>query len=92
MAAPVTAGVAAFLLVYYPTLTPAEIKTIIEQSTDKTVATKKVNRPGGKNRMTKKRTAKKGPKKKKVKFETLSKTGGIVDLYAAVQLAESMKK
>ncbi|MDQ3112340.1 MAG: S8 family serine peptidase [Bacteroidota bacterium] len=92
MASPVTAGVAAFLLVYYPTLTPAQVKTIIEQSTDKSVAKSKVNRPGGKPRMTKKRTAKKGPKPKKVKFETLSTTGGIVDLYAAMQLAETMKK
>lgn len=92
MASPVTAGVAAFLLVYYPTLTPAEVKSIIEQSTDKSMAGSKVARPGGKKRMTKKRTMKKGPKEKKVKFETLSKTGGMVDLYAAFQLAETMKK
>ncbi|CAN5744776.1 hypothetical protein BH11BAC7_BH11BAC7_18350 [soil metagenome] len=92
MASPVTAGVAALLLVYFPTLTAAEVKSIIEQSTDKSVTNAKVNRPGGKNRITKKRTAKKGPKDKKVKFETLSKTGGIVDVYAAFQLAESMKR
>ncbi|GAC1426225.1 MAG: S8 family peptidase [Flavisolibacter sp.] len=32
MASPVTAGVAAFLLEYYPSLTPQQIKTIIEKS------------------------------------------------------------
>ena len=92
MASPVTAGVAAVLMVYYPTLTPAEIKSIIEQSSDKSMAKKKVYVPGGKPRMTKKRTAKKGLKRKKVKFSSLSKTGGMVDLYAAFQLAETMKK
>ncbi len=92
MASPVTAGVAALLLAYHPTLTPAEIKSIIEQTTDKSMATEKVNRPGGKKRLTKKATMKKGNKAKKVKFATLSKTGGMVDLYAAFQLADTMKK
>lgn len=32
MASPVTAGVAALLLEYYPTLTPQQIKTILEKS------------------------------------------------------------
>src|SRR6476661_132271 len=32
MASPVTAGVAAFLLEYYPTLTPQQLKTVIEKS------------------------------------------------------------
>jgi subtilisin family serine protease len=92
MASPVTAGVAAFLLVYYPALTPAEVKQVIEQSTDKSMANKKVYEPGGKPRKSEKKTAKKGLKRKKVKFSSLSKTGGIVDLYAAMQLAETMKK
>lgn len=35
MASPVTAGVAAFLLEYYPTLTPQQIKTILEKSSVK---------------------------------------------------------
>lgn len=92
MASPVTAGVAALLLVYYPDLKPHEVKLIIEQSSDKSMANSKVNRPGGKKRLTKKRTMKKGMKPKPVKFITLSKTGGMVDAYAAFQLAESMKK
>ncbi len=91
MASPVTAGVAALLLAYHPTLTPAEIKSIIEQTTDKSMMKKKVNRPGGKPRKFFKK--KKGPfKDKKVKFATLSKTGGMVDLYAAFQMADTMKK
>src|SRR5205085_1373032 len=32
MASPVTAGVAAFLLEYYPTLTPKQIKYVLEKS------------------------------------------------------------
>ncbi len=89
MASPVTAGVAAVLMIYFPTLSPAEIKSIIETSSDKSMATKKVNRPGGKERIIRK---KKGLKAKKVKFNTLSTSGGMVDLYAAFQLAETMSK
>ncbi|CAN5210594.1 S8 family peptidase [soil metagenome] len=92
MASPVTAGVAAVLRIYFPTLTAAEIKSIIEQSTDKSMANKKINRPGGKPRLSPKKQAKKGNRAKKVKFKTLSKTGGMVDLYAAFQLAETMTK
>jgi subtilisin family serine protease len=77
MASPVTAGVAAMLKCYFPDLTPAQIKEIIEKSTDKSMAKKKVIKPG--------------EKKKKVKFRTLSKTGGTVDLYAAFKMAEAMQ-
>jgi len=65
------------LKMYFPSLTPAQIKSIIEQSSDKSLAKKKVILPG--------------TKKKKVKFGTLSTTGGIVDLYAAFKMAEGMK-
>lgn len=77
MASPVTAGVAAFIKCYFPNLTPAQIKQVIEQSTDKSMAKKKVIKPG--------------EKKKKIKFKKLSTTGGMVDLYAAYKLAETMK-
>jgi cell wall-associated protease len=77
MAAPVCAGVAAMLKCYFPKLTPEQIKEIIEKSSDKSVAKKKVIKPG--------------EKKKKVRFKTLSATGGIVDLYAAFKLAETYK-
>jgi len=73
MASPVCAGVCAVLKSYFPNLTPAEIKNIIETSSDKSLAKKKVIIPG--------------EKKKKAKFGTLCKTGGVVSLYAAVQMA-----
>lgn len=73
MASPVTAGVCAVLRAYYPNLTPADVKRIVETSSDKSLAKKKVIIPG--------------ESKKKAKFNTLCKTGGVVDLYAAVQMA-----
>jgi len=77
MASPVTAGACAFILMYYPSLSPAQVKTIIMQSSDKSMMKKKVILPG--------------EKKKKVKFGTLSVSGGMVDVYAAFQLAGTMK-
>jgi subtilisin family serine protease len=59
MASPVTAGVAAFLLEYYPTLTPQQLKTVLEKSsvapgikthlpgTDKDVNYSELSRTGG---------------------------------------------
>ncbi|HEU4470033.1 MAG TPA: S8 family peptidase [Flavisolibacter sp.] len=44
MASPVTAGVAAFLLQYYPSLTPQQLKTVLEKSSVAPAA--KVNVPG----------------------------------------------
>lgn len=76
MASPVTAGVCAVLKAYYPNLSPADIKRIVETSSDKSMAKKKVVIPG--------------EAKKKVKFATLSRTGGVVDLYAAVQMASGV--
>lgn len=43
MASPVVAGLAAFLLEYYPALTPAQVKMVIEKSSQKT--TEKVRNP-----------------------------------------------
>jgi subtilisin family serine protease len=79
MAAPVTAGVAAVLKSYFPSLTAADLKRIIRQSAQ--VHHTQVLVPGEDG--------------KKADFATLSATGGIVDLYAALQLAmqqESAKK
>lgn len=45
MAAPVVAGTAAFLLTYFPYLTPEQVKYCIEQSAQK--PTSKVKKPGG---------------------------------------------
>ncbi|HTL80441.1 MAG TPA: S8 family serine peptidase [Bacteroidia bacterium] len=77
MASPVTAGVAAMLKVYYPNLTPPQIREIIMKSSDKSLKKKKVIKPG--------------EKKKKIKFGKLSVSGGTVDLYAAMQLAATYK-
>lgn len=76
MASPVTAGVCAVLKTYFPHLTPQDIKRIVEQSSDKSMAKKKVILPG--------------QAKKKTKFSNLSRTGGVVDLYAAAKMAQDM--
>jgi subtilisin family serine protease len=71
MASPVTAGVAAVLKSYYPSLTAADLKRIIRQSAQVHHTQVLVPGEGG----------------KKADFSTLSATGGVVDLYAALQLA-----
>ncbi len=74
MASPVTAGVAATILSYYPELTAKDVKAIILQSSSKYGKTKVVM-PGS--------------PKKKVKFKKLSATGGVVNLYEALKLAST---
>lgn len=78
MAAPVVAGVAAVLKSYYPELTPQQIKKILMKSARLNYKDKKVIKPGTKDEM--------------IEFKELSKTGGIVNLYEAVKMAEKMKK
>lgn len=70
MASPVVTGVAAVLKSYFPKLTYADLKRIIEQSA--TPYHTKVRRPES---------------DQLVDFTTLSKTGGVVNLYEAVKLA-----
>ncbi len=77
MAAPVTAGIAATLISYYPSLTPDQIKKIIIQSSLK-YNKLKVLKPGSNEEM--------------VPFGELSRTAGIVNLYEAVKLAEKVVK
>lgn len=76
-ASPVVAGVAALLKSYYPELTAKDIRDIILRSANKLPKTK-VLVPGS--------------EKKKTKFKKLSTTGGIVNAYQAVKLAEELKK
>ena len=76
MASPVTAGVAALVRSYYPELTAVQVREIILKSV--TPIKKKVWVPGD--------------KKKKVKLKELCSTGGIVNAYGALKLAESYKK
>ncbi len=78
MAAPVVAGVAAVLKSYFPELTPKQIIKILTKSSIKTYKTKKVIKPGTKDEM--------------IEFDELSKTGGIVNLYEAVKMAQGMVK
>ncbi len=71
MAAPVVSGVAALLMTYFPELTAMQVRDILLESVRK-LPDLDVRRPGDGAR---------------VKFATLSRTGGVIDAYAAVQLA-----
>lgn len=75
MACPVVVGVAVVLKSYFPELNATDIKNIIIKSVNTNYKKTKVNQPKA---------------DKKVKFKKLSNTGGIVNLYNAVQLAAKM--
>jgi cell wall-associated protease len=75
-ASPITAGVAALLLEYYPDLSAKQLKQIILQSAKPLTGTM-VLKPGSTT--------------EKVDFTTLSKSGGIVNAYEAVILAGKVK-
>ena len=74
-ASPIVAGIAALCLEYYPNLSAKQLKQIILESATP-VTGKMVNKPGG---------------KEKVDFASLSKTGGIVNAYKALEIASKMK-
>ncbi|MBL6447279.1 S8 family peptidase [Fulvivirga sp. 29W222] len=74
MAAPNTAGVAALLMSYYPQLTAFQIKDIITKSSRK-FDNLKVTKPG---------------KEELVDFKDLSISGGLINAYEALKMAESM--
>jgi subtilisin family serine protease len=76
MAAPATTGVAALIMSYFPNLTAQEVKEIILQSSTK--ITEKVNMPG-----------KKGAN---YNLSDLCITGGVVNAYEAIKLAEKKSK
>ncbi|MEX0966888.1 MAG: S8 family peptidase [Bacteroidia bacterium] len=76
MAAPATAGVAALVMSYYPDLTAVQVKQLLVESAQDH-GKMKVYRPGH-------------GKTKKTKFKKLSETGGVVNAYAAMKLAEEM--
>lgn len=75
MASPVVAGIAALILSYFPELTPLEVKDILRQSTRK-FDQLKITKPGG---------------DKEVAFSELSSSGGLINAYNAVQLANEVK-
>jgi Subtilisin-like serine proteases len=74
MAAPVVAGVAALVLSYYPDLTAQQLKMVLEK-TAVPMPDSLVNKPGT---------------DEKVPFSELSVTGGIVNAYKALKLADSI--
>jgi subtilisin family serine protease len=73
MASPVVAGVAALLMAYYPTLTAADVKDILMQSA---------------TRLPEQQVAVPGDNAGRAPFSQLSISGGIVNVYNAVRLAE----
>jgi len=75
-ASPITAGIAALVLEYYPNLSAKQLKQVILQSATPTTGVMVV-KPGSPG--------------EKVDFTTLSKTGGIVNAYNAVQIASKLK-
>lgn len=75
-ASPITAGIAALLLEYYPKLSARQVKQIILKSAVPLTGTM-VLKPGSTT--------------EKVDFTTLSKTGGIVNAYRAVLIASQTK-
>jgi len=76
MAAPVVSGLAALLMSYYPNLSAADVKRIILDSATR-YADQKVVRPGAESGET-------------ITFGSLSITGGVVNAYSALKLAEQM--
>jgi subtilisin family serine protease len=70
MAAPVVTGLAALIMEFYPQFTAAQVKQIILESA---------------TRYTNQIVVKPGTENDRVAFGTLSRTGGIVNAYAALQ-------
>ena len=77
MASPVVTGVAALLMSYFPTLTASDVRKVLVESVMK-LGEQSVLRPGGDGAQ--------------VKFGELSVTGGIVNAYNAVKMAEEISR
>lgn len=73
---PIVAGIACLIREYYPKLTAPQVKRAILESAVPLKGVM-VNKPGSKGQ--------------KVDFTTLSKTGGIVNAYRALEIASKMK-
>ncbi|MCO4293429.1 S8 family peptidase [Solitalea sp. MAHUQ-68] len=78
MASPVVAGIAAVIRSYFPQLTALQVKEIILKSAEK-LPNLEVVEPGSED-------------KKLIKFTDLSTTGGVVNLYNAIKLADAQTK
>lgn len=77
MAAPVVSGLAALIMAYYPELDAADVKRIILE-TATPYAGRRVIRPGSDG--------------ERVDFAELSATGGIVNAFAALRMAEQVAR
>lgn len=75
MASPVVAGLAAFILSYYPDLTPEQVKYCIEKGAQN--PNTKVSKPGTENVQD--------------DFANFSRTGGLINAYEAVKVAATLK-
>ena len=78
MASPVTTGVAALLLSYFPNLTAVQVRDIILKSAIK-YPTLEVAKPGSAR-----------DKSDLIQFGVLSVTGGVVNAYEAIKMAEQL--
>jgi subtilisin family serine protease len=76
-AAPVVSGIAALLMAYYPELSAADVRRIILESAVP-LRDQMVVRPGG--------------EAGEIRFGDLSVTGGVVNAYRAVRMAEAMAR
>jgi subtilisin family serine protease len=105
MAAPVASGVAAAIMSYYPNLTAADVKAIMMQSAtdyskvkiDRVVERKAMGKFFARIFISKKKNESqqmppRSYKTKTVRFGDMSVTGGVVNLYEALKLAENWKK
>lgn len=81
MAAPVTTGVAALIMAYYPEYSAEDVKKIILKSATR-YKRDKVNKPGEDEES----------KEGVVRFKKLSTTGGVVNVYEALKLADKKSK
>lgn len=78
MAAPVVSGVAALLMAYYPELSAADVREILMATVTK-LPNVRVVKPGG-------------APNDFVRFGTLSVSGGIINAFEAVKMAEARRK
>jgi subtilisin family serine protease len=81
MAAPVTTGVAALIMAYYPEYSAEDVKKIILKSANR-YKRDKVNKPGEDEES----------EEGIIRFKKLSATGGVVNVYEALKLADKKSK
>jgi cell wall-associated protease len=81
MASPVVAGLAALIMSYYPDLSPSQVKTSIEKSiAPLPIKVAKPVRGGGDENIS------------LVPFSDLSRSGGVINAYEAIKLADATSK